>query len=75
MLCICLCVPFSQAGAATFQIAAVSRSSIDDDYDNFALENSQMLPIPYQSLNGANSASRRAREVLKKENLSEFNPQ
>jgi len=30
------------------------------------LENSQMLPISSQSLNGANSASRRAREVPKK---------
>ena len=82
LLCICLCVPISQAGAASFQIAALSRSSIDNDYDDFALENSQMLPISSQSLNGHNSASRRAGEVLKKEihqnltpkNMSKSNP-
>ena len=34
-----------------------------------------MLPISSQSLNGANSASRRAREGLKKGKSSEFNPQ
>ena len=34
-----------------------------------------MLPISSQSLNGTNSASRRAREVLKKGKSSEFNPQ
>ena len=33
-----------------------------------------MLPISSQSLNGANSASRRAREVPKKGKSSEFNP-
>ena len=38
------------------------------------LENSQMLTISSQSLNGANSASRRAREVPKKGKSSEFNP-
>ena len=38
------------------------------------LENSQMLPISSQSLNGANSASRRAREVPKKGKSLEFNP-
>ena len=34
-----------------------------------------MSPISSQSLNGANSASRGAREGLKKGNSSEFNPQ
>ena len=34
-----------------------------------------MLLISSQSLNGHNSASRRAREVPKKGNSSEFNPQ
>ena len=33
-----------------------------------------MLPISCQSLNGANLASRRAREGLKKGKSSEFNP-
>ena len=33
-----------------------------------------MLPISSQSLNGANSASRRAREVPKNGKSSEFNP-
>ena len=36
-------------------------------------QKSQMLPISSQSLNGANSASRRAREVPKKGKSSEFN--
>ena len=34
-----------------------------------------MLLISFQSLNGHNSASRRAREVPKKGKSSEFNPQ
>ena len=34
----------------------------------------QMLPISSQSLNGANSAARRAAEWFKKGQLSEFNP-
>ena len=33
-----------------------------------------MLPISFKSLNGANSAYRRAREVPKKGKSSKFNP-
>ena len=53
----------------------------DDDYSAATgctaptREISQMSPISSQSLNGANSASRGAREGLKKGNSSEFNPQ
>ena len=38
------------------------------------LENSQMLPISSQSLNGDNSASRWATEVQKKENHQNLTP-
>ena len=51
-----------QAGAVNCQITALCGWSSDDDY-----RDSQMLPISYQSLNGANLASRMARG-LKKEN-------